>query len=802
MLGYALRCLKERPALWAPSLVLALLAALPGALAATVLAPAATAFLLTADVAVAGALLPGPLAGNELMPWVVVATAAASLAAIWVRALLVAVWCSDERKEASLTAAWRGTRGGWAIAFALHLEAHALVVLIAVLLVGVAAVMAPAAIAGLATSAVVVVALVARAVVRVALTLAVRAAALDGARHRESWRRARHVLGERKHDAVAGWIALLAAGVALWIGGRLVTPVLQDTALAYGHGSAATALREAAHILFAVPLEAFLVALSAGLWTAVYLGGDALKERRITARPGIDPWLRRALIALVLLVVVGNGIPTAVERRVEDDRKTARRAISADEIHPEDALRSASGARAGSDYRVVAALDGNRLEWSTTIRWRNDTGEPVDDVGVHIYPNAFTRKLEDIPLALDVLQSPAVRRRARPATLDVTSVAVSGTAVADFSLSDTALLVPLRRPLAADDTTELEIELVADLPRFPDRYGSWDDVTLLGNWIPVVATRDAGAWRFDEYGSVGDPFVAETASYDVSLALDRHLAAVGTGALVSVEDDHDGRVWRFYADGVRDAAFAVSPVWRGLEGRVGDTIVRAWFPADESLVGAHLADAAESAVAHYRRRFGDLPFDEIEVVQTNGILGGMEYPGVVFVSRAGATLEGFPLLPELLEHAGFDDAARRYIVGHEVAHQWWYASVGNDQVREPWLDEALAELSTRLWLRAEDGDDRAWVMTNLATAPHPRPGVVSAAIGDFADTASYSEGVYREGSQVLLRLRAEIGTARLYEVLRAWHERGRGRIGTVDEFIETVHDVAGTSAARSIRRFR
>jgi aminopeptidase N len=27
---------------------------------------------------------------------------------------------------------------------------------------------------------------------------------------------------------------------------------------------------------------------------------------------------------------------------------------------------------------------------------------------------------------------------------------------------------------------------------------------------------------------------------------------------------------------------------------------------------------------------------------------------------------------------------------HEVAHQWFYSLVGNDQARDPWLDEGLA----------------------------------------------------------------------------------------------------------------
>jgi pimeloyl-ACP methyl ester carboxylesterase len=34
-----------------------------------------------------------------------------------------------------------------------------------------------------------------------------------------------------------------------------------------------------------------------------------------------------------------------------------------------------------------------------------------------------------------------------------------------------------------------------------------------------------------------------------------------------------------------------------------------------------------------------------------------------------------------------------YVAAHEVAHQWWYAVVGNDIYREPWLDEAFAQYS-------------------------------------------------------------------------------------------------------------
>ena len=41
---------------------------------------------------------------------------------------------------------------------------------------------------------------------------------------------------------------------------------------------------------------------------------------------------------------------------------------------------------------------------------------------------------------------------------------------------------------------------------------------------------------------------------------------------------------------------------------------------------------------------------------------------------------------------------REIVVAHEVAHQWWYSLVGNDQIDEPWLDEAFAQFTTALVL--------------------------------------------------------------------------------------------------------
>jgi aminopeptidase N len=67
-------------------------------------------------------------------------------------------------------------------------------------------------------------------------------------------------------------------------------------------------------------------------------------------------------------------------------------------------------------------------------------------------------------------------------------------------------------------------------------------------------------------------------------------------------------------------------------------------------------------------RFGDYPYPRLTVGVSPGLRGGIEFPGHV---QLGSGVSSIHLV-------------------HEVAHQWFYALVGNDQYRHPWLDEGLA----------------------------------------------------------------------------------------------------------------
>lgn len=63
-------------------------------------------------------------------------------------------------------------------------------------------------------------------------------------------------------------------------------------------------------------------------------------------------------------------------------------------------------------------------------------------------------------------------------------------------------------------------------------------------------------------------------------------------------------------------------------------------------------------------------------------------------------------VPVLVGVAPQVTGARDATASHEVAHQWFYGLVGDDQARDPWLDEAFATYAEALDRGPEPATDR------------------------------------------------------------------------------------------------
>ncbi|GAB4454294.1 MAG: hypothetical protein Kow0031_36370 [Anaerolineae bacterium] len=163
----------------------------------------------------------------------------------------------------------------------------------------------------------------------------------------------------------------------------------------------------------------------------------------------------------------------------------------------------------------------------------------------------------------------------------------------------------------------------------------------------------------------------------------------------------------------------------------------------------------------------------------------MEYPGIIVAAEGLYKGEG-----------GFF----QHVIGHEVAHQWWYGLVGNNQVLEPWLDEALTNYSTVLYWEAAEGQSSAdYIIGTLFTDPYQRArnsGADRAVVGPVEgfSQAQYGDIVYGKGSLFFHALRQQVGDEVYFEIMERYLSRHKYRLATAADLIDTIETVTGQSA--------
>ena len=348
------------------------------------------------------------------------------------------------------------------------------------------------------------------------------------------------------------------------------------------------------------------------------------------------------------------------------------------------------------------------------------------------------------------------------------SVAIDAPATAGREeVSCSALEVRLAAPVPPGGTGAVSLRFEVQGRRTADRFGRVRDTVLLGNVIPLLAVRDQRGLHLEPYARRGESFYSLGARWDAVLRLPRHVRAATTGATVVEQTAGGERTLQVSSAQARDFGLAVGPL-RVVERSRGGVRVRVFAGRRVRGVRGSLR-VAHRAVRLLGRRLGPYSSSELDVVLVRGGLGGgvgMEYPELVFSIPAAD------------------------VITHEVAHQWWYGLVGNNQYREPWLDESFAQYS----------HERLHPVVNfcrprnpyLLVAPWRRHIPLDSTMGLFerGDAAALGEVVYAAGSCALQRLERDIGRDRMTAFLRLLQTRFRHRVMTRSDVLAAIRKAA------------
>ncbi len=351
---------------------------------------------------------------------------------------------------------------------------------------------------------------------------------------------------------------------------------------------------------------------------------------------------------------------------------------------------------------------------------------------------------------------------ARLGRLRLSAVTVDGRQVSG-RIADQTLIVPLGGVLPDGATTSVRLAFRATL-RSGTSGSDWlfsraGGVVAAYRWLPWVSRRIP----FDRPNH-GDPFVTPVSPMvRVRITTERAMPIATSGRRVAV----DGLTQTFVAQNVRDFVVTASSRYRVVEGLAGPTRVRVYH-----LPGAPastLLSTAVRALTRMARLVGPYPYPGYSVAQTAGGFG-MEAPALAWIPAGVATAR----LP--------------YLVSHETAHQWFYATVGNDQASEPFADEAAADFLARYTLGARRASRCATDRLDRGITGY--------------STACYFEVVYVQGGNLLDDVRRRVGGPAFWTALRRYVVERRFDLGGTRALLDALD--AGTPLdLRSIfaRRF-
>jgi len=430
-------------------------------------------------------------------------------------------------------------------------------------------------------------------------------------------------------------------------------------------------------------------------------------------------------------------------------------------------------------YTIEASLDpdNNIITGRALIEVTNRTGEELTRLYFHVYPNAFRRgsnsyyqqELQRIAGIYDL-----DRIYADPnddAFMEIAGASSEGLPL-EFTVEDTLMTIRLPEPLKDGERIRLAIEFIYDLMEVPAqarmaaslaiRSGHRQGVYTIALWYPKLAVYDKHGWHLQPYSYLGE-FYGDFADYEVELTVPANFEVGATGVLESEwleVGETVKKTFRFVAERVHDFAWVASPRYLVEEIEWDGITLRALY-----LSMPDLAERALEAMRFFSAKFGPYAYPAFTVAQVEAG-GGMEYPAIVMIGQ-GSDLE----------------------VSHEVAHQWWYAAVGNDEYNEAWLDEGFSTFSEELYLIEHLGYVEEFARSSLN---FKEPGeVVLQPASEFTSLQTYFQAVYTKGSGILWMLRGLVGPEVFDELLRTYYERFKYQNATTDDFTSLTEEVSG-----------
>lgn len=460
----------------------------------------------------------------------------------------------------------------------------------------------------------------------------------------------------------------------------------------------------------------------------------------------------RFYVVAIIIGVICAAYFICVEQK--EDAQPAMSTVKVADIFPEPELTT---------YNMGLYLDINNrtLHGNTIINTVNTTGKTLEELWFTAYPNAFNDPTRT-PAPADAYYSGF-----NEGWLKIDSLKVNGSPT-EYQQEDISIKGILPAAVLPQENIKIEMTWRARVPKLAYRYGYKNGVYMLGNFYPTLNVMTGQDWHNSFSALYGDPFCFQTANYQVTVSLPETYKMASTGTTTNILAEDNGRtVYWVTADQVRDFCLLVMYDYQESGQQIKGRNIKCYTPCNNNSIVNRIVEQSGEILDYYSSTIGSYPYPDFKVafVPMKGF-HGMEYSGLIFLRE------------EFLD-PGYDENKRQFILAHEIAHQWWYAMVGNDQFREAWLDEGLANWSAYKYLEKYQGQKSP----NAGSQPQVK---LTKHLGEMRSTSDYYNTAYDGGEAFWFGLEQELGEETTIKILRTYLADNRFQIATSQDLLEAI----------------
>ncbi len=455
------------------------------------------------------------------------------------------------------------------------------------------------------------------------------------------------------------------------------------------------------------------------------------------------------------------------------------------------------------------------LTGNEEVTIKNNTGTNLKDLVFHLYPDSYNKK-ETMPSQVGI-----------PGTKDLTEVqkgdiSIDKVLVNDkevkFTQDNQILKINLDEDFKSNEDVKIYVGFKLKLPMGTSRLGYMDNDYSLTNWYPILSMYDTKENKWDEntFNVIGESNYSDMADYNVNLKVPKDYVVASTGKESEKSSEKDSKVMNLNASNVRDFVIMMSPNYKVLSKEIDGIKVNSYYIVkngeDDNSTAQNVLDSAVGAVKFFSQQFGKYPYDELDLMESHLSGGAMEYPQIIQMPMYPQKISNSNRNNESSMSSSYENSFISEAAVHEVGHQWWYVTVGNNEFKEPFLDESLTAFSTAYYFEKAEGEySKNSILRMISVYSGENIGRFTsqykfASIGSGVDKfnkdstgSGYSLVIYGKGPLLIEDLRKKVGDTVFLDIMQTYFKEYKFKNSSIEGFLSVIEKKAGETVSDAIK---